>query len=780
MKRFFLNLIPMICLFLTVNVASSATYYIRTDGGTSEQCNGTADAPYLGSGTNQPCAWSHPSWAINSEGTAWTINGGDTLIISQGSYMIGYGAPNTSWCDAEGAYGCVLHPIPSGLDPSHPTRILGKGWDSSCSNPPELWGTERLERVLSLQGSSNVVIDCFEITDHLGCAYNHGNHSVRCEYDHSPYGQWAYDGIFASDSSNVTLKNLNIHGLGGSGIHAARLTDWVVENVRLTANGLAGWDGDLWDEGGDSNSGTLRFNKWIVEWNGCVETYPGKQHDHCWAQSAGGYGDGVGVGRSGGHWIIEDSIFRYNTSDGLDLLYVGVDHPDSFVEIRRTIGVGNAGNQLKVGGSATIVNSLAIGNCSVFYQKSFAQEMGDMNSGDQCRAGGATLSINLGQGDSASIVNSTIVSQGWALIEAQCNTTDFPDQPHCNGTELVTLQNNVFMGYQVIYLGYERLTDFIGDGDPGHYTTGRVDYNVIYNAEVSSSTGSHDIFQNPLFVNSNPDNFDGHLQIGGPAIDSGLSVGSLNGLVPSTDLAGAARPYGNGVDRGAYEYGATPPVTEIISPPIILNGPISGITGTSYTYSTGSSLSNMDHSVQYFFDWDDGTNSGWLPVGITSASKTWTSGKILNIKSKARCATDTSIESNWSNALAVTISNVGPDLTGQWTIPLQQTCKNTSRGQKCTIKGTFTINNIGNKDASSTYVEIFLSDDDTYQEGDSSLKRSSTGKIKAGRSKAIKLSKTFPIGQTASGKYIIAVIDGGGSLAEIDETNNIIVFGPIP
>ena len=778
MNKVFLNSIVMFCLLLIVNVASSATYYIRSDGGTAEQCNGTVDAPYSGSGTNQPCAWSHPYWAINNEGTAWRISGGDTLIISSGSYMIGFGAPNTGWCDAEGAYGCILPPIPSGPDTNHPTKIVGKGWDSECLNPPELWGTERLERVLSLQGSSNTVIDCLEITDHAGCAYEHHNSSVRCEYNHHPYGPWAYDGILASDSSNVTLRNLNVHGLGGAGIHAARLTDWVVENVRIAGNGWVGWDGSLWDNLGNSNSGTLHFRKWIVEWNGCVETYPGKQPDHCWAQNANGYGDGVGVDRSGGHWIIEDSIFRYNTSDGLDLLYVGVDHPDSFVEIRRTIGVGNAGNQLKVGGQSTIVNSLAIGNCGFFYQKSFAQEMSTDKRLDHCRAGGAAISINFGQGDASSIVNSTIVSQGWALIEAQCNTTDFPDQPHCNGTETLTIQNNVFMGYQVFYLDYERLTDFIGDGDPGYYTTGKVDYNLIFNAEISSSTGSHDVLdQDPLFVNSNLDSFDGHLQAGSPAINSGLSVGSLGGLVPADDLSGTLRPQGSDVDRGAYEYGATPTETEIIYAPNPPNGPTSGFTGTSYTYSTGGSSSSLDHDIEYQFDWKgDGTDlSSW---GSATQPNTWTATGIYNVRARARCATDTSIESGWSNPLTVTISAAGPDLTGSWTTPVTQTCKNTRSGPKCTIKGTLQIVNNGNRDAAATYVDFYLSDNATYEDGDTQLKSVSTGKIKAGKSKAIKLS--FTLGQNATAKYVIAVIDKDNLLVELNETNNTIVSDPVP
>lgn len=32
------------------------TYYVRPDGGSADQCTGLVDAPYPGSGTDQPCA----------------------------------------------------------------------------------------------------------------------------------------------------------------------------------------------------------------------------------------------------------------------------------------------------------------------------------------------------------------------------------------------------------------------------------------------------------------------------------------------------------------------------------------------------------------------------------------------------------------------------------------------------------------------------------------------------------------------------------------------------
>ena len=67
---------------------------------------------------------------------------------------------------------------------------------------------------------------------------------------------------------------------------------------------------------------------------------------------------------------------------------------------------------------------------------------------------------------------------------------------------------------------------------------------------------------------------------------------------------------------------------ESISPPQFLTGPVMGLPNITYTYTTGGSVSNLGHPVQYFFDWGDDTDSNWLPVGVTSAQKTWTQGGI--------------------------------------------------------------------------------------------------------------------------------------------------------
>ncbi|MCR4337675.1 MAG: hypothetical protein NUV91_07725, partial [Candidatus Omnitrophica bacterium] len=197
-------------IFLSCSGAADATtYYVRKDGGTLSQCTGLADASYPGSGTAQACAYNHPFWALPIKGNPSTFQGGDTLIISPGSYRMGYDAPNQknpSSCASNYTWDCHMQPIPSGPDANHPTRILGKGWDQGCSNPPQLYGVERAALVINLRGSNNVDLQCLDITDHDSCTS--GQVPGRCNREKFPYGEYADVGVVASDSTNVLLKNL--------------------------------------------------------------------------------------------------------------------------------------------------------------------------------------------------------------------------------------------------------------------------------------------------------------------------------------------------------------------------------------------------------------------------------------------------------------------------------------------------------------------------------------------------------------------------------------------
>ncbi len=530
---------------LSIEGTGGAVYFIRTDGGSAEQCTGLADAPYPGSGSSQPCAWDHPFRALPPVDSA-RIQGGDTLVIRSGSYMMGYGAPGAENCEYEGSYECSMAPIPSGPDASHPTRIFGEGWDSGCTAPPELWGTGRPFHLVDLTGSSNVEVACLEITDHSNCIEDHlftvGGSEYTCQRDTPPYGDWAAVGLYAEDSATVLLKDLNIHGLANTGILAGRLTDWTLENVRLVGNGLAGWNSDLVGDSSQSeNHGTLVFRNWTVEWNGCGETYPEQDHIGCWGQEAGGYGDGAGFGgTTGGHYIIEDSVFMYNTSDGLDMLYVRL--PDASIELRRVVSAHNDGNQVKTTGSVLIENSLIVSDCGFFHDMPF------WNNDDDCRASGDALAIFLNPGQQASVTNTTITGSGNCLMIAGCAL-----DKTCDGSEQILVRNVLFQGQKVFWSPDED-TCFAWYDDESSPPMPADPFDVSHSiitgvrfGNVEPCPGPNNLCDiDPGLVNADIDAFDAHLSAESPAIDAGTTEGT-----PATDLEG--NPRDAQPDIGAYE-----------------------------------------------------------------------------------------------------------------------------------------------------------------------------------------------------------------------------------
>jgi hypothetical protein len=125
-------------------------------------------------------------------------------------------------------------------------------------------------------------------------------------------------------------------------------------------------------------------------------------------------------------------------------------------------------------------------------------------------------------------------------------------------------------------------------------------------------------------------------------------------------------------------------------------------------------------------------------------------------------------------------AETGPDLTGSW-LNLTGTCMGKKEENfRCMIKGRLEVENIGTKAASRSFVKFFSSSDPIFDSNDTFLKQVSTGKVKVERSKFRTLAFNFQKGTTIEGKFILAVLDANETIDESDETNNTIVFGPLP
>jgi len=103
--------------------------------------------------------------------------------------------------------------------------------------------------------------------------------------------------------------------------------------------------------------------------------------------------------------------------------------------------------------------------------------------------------------------------------------------------------------------------------------------------------------------------------------------------------------------------GSTP---ETISTPSTPSGPSQGNINEVLTYSTGGSSSSLGHSVEYHFNWGDGSYSDWQ--SSTSASHTWASPGEYMVTAQARSAVNDDILSNWSDSKSLTIEQLSTPL----------------------------------------------------------------------------------------------------------------------
>lgn len=502
MKR--MLVLVLACLVLAAPAffgsANAATYYVRNDGGSARQCNGSVDAAYAGS-REHACAWNSPMLALPPQvgGERARIQGGDTLIIDAGSYPIGW--TGDADCAVKQARACVPQAIPSGTA-GNPTRIVGAGWDKGCVAAPQLWGTHGALQVLSLDGSSHVVIACLDLSDHSSCTQNYRpDRQSSCPHDAT--GDWASTGLRARDSSDVTLQDLRIHGFALQGVQAGRIRDWTVTRVKVVGNGRAGWNGDL---GGNShnssNGGKLLFTDLEIAWNGCAEDYPDASRIiNCFGQNEGGYGDGFSEAWTGGDYVFVRPNIHDNTQDGLDLRYA---NGEGSISVDGGYFARNAGNDLKTMGNASITHSVFVAYCSAMRQHGYPA------GADSCRAGGGQFAAMNGPDQT--------VTFAWNTVTGQSNCLLVGDSRKSQASDTYQIHDNIFLGAQ--RWNGNGLTCLTWFGDGAYPEKVVYSDNIIWNVRGGDCpTGS--VCKDPRLKNETLEAFDPTPMQDGPARHAG-------------------------------------------------------------------------------------------------------------------------------------------------------------------------------------------------------------------------------------------------------------------
>jgi hypothetical protein len=89
------------------------------------------------------------------------------------------------------------------------------------------------------------------------------------------------------------------------------------------------------------------------------------------------------------------------------------------------------------------------------------------------------------------------------------------------------------------------------------------------------------------------------------------------------------------------------------------------------------------------------------------------------------------------------------------------------------------VRNAGTEAASASSLSYYLSEDETLDDGDVLLKRQQVAGMPPGGEVRVQVKKVkLPAGTNGSGMFVIAALDDGDGVAEGDEGNNAVAFGP--
>jgi hypothetical protein len=127
------------------------------------------------------------------------------------------------------------------------------------------------------------------------------------------------------------------------------------------------------------------------------------------------------------------------------------------------------------------------------------------------------------------------------------------------------------------------------------------------------------------------------------------------------------------------------------------------------------------------------------------------------------------------DAFVAKIAAAGGGFSGSWK-RVAQRCR-TAGEAGCVVRGVLRVHNPGSETAATSIIRVFLSADEQLDDGDRIVTDVVLRPVRAGRTRSTTVRAE--LAESASGQFLIAVLDAANTVPEVDESNNVIVSAVI-
>ncbi|MBM4258814.1 MAG: hypothetical protein FJ147_23295 [Deltaproteobacteria bacterium] len=260
------------------------------------------------------------------------------------------------------------------------------------------------------------------------------------------------------------------------------------------------------------------------------------------------------------------------------------------------------------------------------------------------------------------------------------------------------------------------------------------------------------------------------------------------GTIPSTKteqitIVGVAKSAGNLINRATVT-ASSPEVDEnnntVAASTTVVSGNLVTVTLHHEANTSGQVISKPE-GISCPPDCSEAFPPG-TPVILTATPGTTTStfrgwgGACAEAKTSSFCKFTVSgaltVEANFALANG---------LAGEW-VSATQTCqaKGKQKPPRCQVSGTLKVINTGTDRAAKFIIRFFFADSPTLNAGYVILKEKKMSGLNAKSEQLFNVDLRLPSGVSSSGRFIVAFIDANAQVAEGDEADNRVVFGPLP